>query len=204
MAQVLNGKVCNELVINTSTFPYLMPHFIGLGSESVDPSETLWITHYATAGGEGDFRTFISLDWETEMNIMTMVTYEGEQQAMTWCKNIYDANGIADLVGQDGNVCCQYYNIASPDIEQMMYVALTTATELTDLEGEVTFTKEDDDGVEQTYDVSFGAVIFDASVPLVFEEEEEEDVDEEAEVAGASFNSLKWGALALSTLILAQ
>ena len=84
----------------------------------------------------------------------------------------------------------------------MISVALTTATSLTDLEAPVTYTTEDADGVEQTYDVSVGAVIFDASVPLVFEEEEEEE--EEAEDSGASFNSLKWGALALSTLMLAQ
>ena len=83
----------------------------------------------------------------------------------------------------------------------MISVALTTATSLTDLEAPVTYTTEDADDVEQTYDVSVGAVIFDASVPLVFEEEEEE---EEAEDSGASFNSLKWGALALSTLMLAQ
>ena len=83
----------------------------------------------------------------------------------------------------------------------MISVALTTATSLTDLEAPVTYTTEDADGVEQTYDVSVGAVIFDASVPLVFEDEEEE---EEAEDSGASFNSLKWGALALSTLMLAQ
>ena len=81
----------------------------------------------------------------------------------------------------------------------MISVALTTATSLTDLEAPVTYTTEDADDVEQTYDVSVGAVIFDASVPLVFEEEEEE-----AEDSGASFNSLKWGALALSTLMLAQ
>ena len=81
----------------------------------------------------------------------------------------------------------------------MISVALTTATSLTDLEAPVTYTTEDADDVEQTYDVSVGAVIFDASVPLVFEDEEEE-----AEDSGASFNSLKWGALALSTLMLAQ
>ena len=204
MAQVLNGKVCSGLVINTDNLPTLMAHFMKLGIEAVDPGDTLWINHWETAGGEGDFRPWIQLDADAgEMDYSTVMLYQGEQQAMTWCKNIYDANGIADLAGQDGNVCCQYYNIHAPDVEQMMYVAITTATELTDLEGEVTLTKEDDDGVEQTYDVSFGAVIFDASVPLVFEEEEE-DVDEEAEVAGASFNSLKWGALALSTLMLAQ
>ena len=81
----------------------------------------------------------------------------------------------------------------------MISVALTTATSLTDLEAPVTYTTEDADDVEQTYDVSVGAVIFDASVPLVFEDEEEE-----AEDSGASFNSLKWGTLALSTLMLAQ
>ena len=134
---------------------------------------------------------------ESSINMMTLMTKTGEEQAMTWCKNIYDDNGIADLEGQDGNVCCQYYNIADPNVETMVYVALTTATSLTDVEGPITYTT-DDDGVEQTYDVSVGAVIFDASVPLVFEEEEEE------EELGASFNSLKWGALALSTLMLAQ
>ena len=202
MAMSLNGKVCNELVLNTDTLEFLMAHFMGIGLDALDPSNTLWKLHYEEAGGAADpgFRTWMDLimDDESSIDMTTLITKTGEEQAMTWCKNIYDDNGIADLEGQDGNVCCQYYNIADPDVEDMMYVALTTATSLTDVEGPITMTSEDDDGVEQTYDVSVGAVIFDASVPLVFEEEEEE------EELGASFNSLKWGALALSTLMLAQ
>ena len=31
------------------------------------------------------------------INYMNMVTLTGEDQAMSWCKDIYDANGIADL-----------------------------------------------------------------------------------------------------------
>ena len=204
MAMALNGKVCNELVLNTDTFQNLMAHFMNFMLDTLDPNSTLWVQHFETAGGAADpgFRSFVSLIMEdpSPLNMMNMMTLTGENQAMAWCKEIYDANGIADLAGQDGNVCCQYYNVADPDVEDMVYVALTTATSLTDLEAPITLTTEDDDGVEQTYDVSVGAVIFDASVPLVFEDEEEG----EAEDSGASFNSLKWGALALSTFMLAQ
>ena len=206
MALVMNGKVCNELVINTATLPELSATQIFgnlFGTSEVDPSNTLWVNHWVTAGGEEDaFRGWWHLDSETERNIMLVMSLEGEQQAMEWCKNIYDANGIADLAGQDGNVCCQYWFVNRNDPESevdLISVAVTTATSLVDLEGAVTYTEEDDNEVEQTYDVSIGAVIFDASVPLVFEEEEEV-ADEE----GASLNTLKWGALALSTLMLAQ
>ena len=51
------------------------------------------------------------------INMMNMVTLTGEDQAMAWCKDIYDANGIADLAGQDGNVCCQYYYVNDGDPE---------------------------------------------------------------------------------------
>ena len=91
------------------------------------------------------------------------------------------------------------YNIPAPNVETFVYGILSTATELTDLSGTVTFTSPDENGDAQEYPVSIGAVIFDASVPLVEEESEEEDEEE-----GAYLNSIKWGALTLSTFMLAQ
>ena len=115
MALAFNGKVCNELVLNTSTFENLVAHFMGFMLGTLDPNNTLWVQHFETAGGAEDpgFRTFIILLMEdpSPINTMNAMTQSGENQAMTWCKDIYDANGIADLAGQDGNVCCQYYYV---------------------------------------------------------------------------------------------
>ena len=96
---------------------------------TLDPNDTLWVKHFETAGGAADpgFRTFIELVIEdpSPINSMDIMTHSGENQAMNWCKIIYDTNGIADLAGQDGNVCCQYYFVNDEDPEDPIKCSLS-------------------------------------------------------------------------------
>ena len=96
--------------MNTDNFPQLAA-FISLG---IDPDETLWQYAYTGQGGEGDYRTFLDLDAETEIPLNAYFA-EGQEQGMRFCHALYAANGIGEIEGQDGNVCCQYYTILAPD-----------------------------------------------------------------------------------------
>ena len=146
------------------------------------------------------------MDFDTEYN-NDMLFKTGEDQGKAFCHALYNANDIGALEGQDGNVCCQYYNMQYGDAAAYTYGILSTATELVDLEAPVTIMLPDEDDPENgetlEYQVAIGAMIFDASVALTYPEDEVEE-EEEDEDSGASAISLGWATLATSALMFAQ
>ena len=194
----LNGSVCTDLVFNSDTFPMW---FIN-STADLDPNNTLWSNHFASAGGSGDWGNLLALDPEVDYS-PPIVFETGAEQGNAFCRAIYRKNNLADL--NVDSICCQQF--ALEDGEDTMTMAfITTATTVDENVGTViTMPGQDENGNDITQNVQYGAEIL-----TEFEDQTMEEYIawleefEEEEEGHASILSLGWASIAASALYMLQ